>query len=102
MYSFIDGKREGVVFAFYDATTDHILLEVRDKEGKDIFFTNGSIEEGDKKGKFDNYKKNALFREIDEEFSSKIKIEEEHAHFIETLYVEEINVIFYIYLIPKW
>jgi hypothetical protein len=102
MYSYIDGKREGVIFAFYDDKLKSILLEIRDKEKQDIFFTNGSVEEKDKNGVINDYKKNALFREIAEEFSEKIEVGKDDVHFINSLYVKEINVIFYIYLISKW
>lgn len=104
LYSYKDGKREGVIFAFYNPTTNKILLEIRDTEKKDIFFTNGSIEEKDKinsTSTFD-YRMTALLREINEEFSNQVFPNTKHIHYVNELYVNEINVVFYIYLVNMW
>ncbi len=99
-YSYKEGFREGVIFAFYN--DGKILIEHRptDKTGiKDTFFTNGSIEEKDHLDGED-YKKVALFREVEEEFDSNIEILQ-YSYYGE-LKVLEINVVFYIYCITEW
>ena len=92
------GFIEGVVFCFYK--DNKILLEDRGK-GFDVeaFYTNGTIELKDKHDNED-YIVNALYREVSEEFNSKIDILDKF--FLGELVVPEINVVFYIYIITDW
>lgn len=97
-YTFKDGFREGVVFAFYQE--GEILIETRPTvEGKkEVFFPSGSIE--DKDYKETDYKVGAMYREVEEEFKGNIEILK-HSY-LGCLKVKEISVIFYIYLITEW
>lgn len=98
-YTYKNGYREGVVFIFLE--DERVLIENRsvDDNTYEVFFTSGSIEEKDYLGDSD-YKINAMLREVDEEFNHKVKIRK--YEYLEELKVEEINVIFYIYLITDW
>lgn len=97
-YSYKEGYREGVLFAFY--REGQVLLEDRGLGfDKEAFFPNGSIEEKDKEDTED-YVKTALFREIREEFAGKIEVNK--LIYLGELKVDEINVIFYIYCIVDW
>lgn len=101
MHTYFNGYREGVVFAFYDDVVETILLEIRNKKDHDIFFTNGSIEITDYSNQKD-YKINALLREVSEEFSSQISVQEKDLIPIDTVFVDNINIFFYVYLITAW
>lgn len=99
-YTYNNGYREGVVFVFLK-DMDQILVEHRplDEENYETFFTSGSIETKDYKSNID-YRIMALKREINEEFQKKIKIKE--YKYLNEIKVDEINVIFYVYLITEW
>lgn len=99
MHKYRDGYREGVAFIFIK--DDKILTEERkNTEGEyERFFPSGSVEEFDVHGEKD-YRVNTMFREIGEEFQHTVGIQKYRYLFSEK--VQEINVIFYIYLIEKW
>ncbi|MEG0672097.1 hypothetical protein [Clostridium sp.] len=98
-YTYKDGYREGVAFIFIK--DNMVLVEERPISGKnyEVFFTSGSIEDKDYSDSCD-YKVRAMFREVSEEFEGKVKII--NYKYLDDLKVEEINVIFYIYLITEW
>lgn len=98
-YTFKGEYREGVVFAFIDKKK-RILVEHRlvDK-CNETFLTSGSIELKDYNSEKD-YKLVALYREVREEFENKIQIK--NAEYIQDIIVNDINVIFYVYLITEW
>ncbi len=98
-YSYKDGYREGVVFAFLHS--NKVLIEHRptSNEDKDSFFPNGSVEEKDHENDKD-YKEVCLLREVGEEFGGKVKLID--YDFLCEHKVDSINIVFYTYLITKW
>lgn len=97
IYSYKDGYREGVLFAFYK--DGKVLLEDRGLGfDKEAFFPNGSIEVKDKVT--ENYIQVALFREISEEFNGRIQVNK--MVYLGELKVGEINVLFYLFCIVDW
>lgn len=94
--SFRDDYREAVVFAFYQ--DGKLLIEKRPVEkGTDIFIPNGGIEEKDKNQK-ENYKVVSLKREVGEEMGIELIFFE----YLMDCKVEEIKILFYVYLVTKW
>ena len=100
-YSYKGKFREGVVFAFYK--DGKILIEHRPDAkggtGKDVFFTNGSIEMKDH-GKDQDYRIVAHNREVNEEFDGNIVPTD--TRYLGELEVPEINLVFYVYLTLGW
>ncbi|QOR34294.1 hypothetical protein IMX26_12445 [Clostridium sp. 'deep sea'] len=64
-----------------------------------MFFTSGSIESKDYYQKQD-YKLQALFREVKEEFRDNIKIKE--YVYLNEVFAEQVKIVFYVYLITDW
>lgn len=104
-FTYKNGYREGVVFAFLK-NYDTVLIEKRPVEDSkcEVFFTSGSIEDKDYKSckncKDKDYKISALFREVSEEFEDNVNINK--YVYLNEMKVDEINVIFYIYLVTDW
>lgn len=98
-YTYKNGYREGVVFAFFK--NDMILIENRPVGNNqyEIFFTSGSIEDKDYIHNSD-YKVVAMLREVSEEFEDRLNII--NYIYLDEIKVNEINVVFYIYLITEW
>lgn len=98
-YTYKDGLREGVIFAFYK--DGEILIEHRpSSNGKqDTFFLNGSIEDIDYKGNED-YKVTAMRREVHEELQGEVEVT--RFEYLGELAVEGISVIFYIFIVMDW
>lgn len=98
-YSYKNGFREGVVFAFV-TEGNKILIESRyNKNKEEVFFPSGSIEEKDHISKED-YILTALKREISEEFEDNIKYS--NAMRLSDVIAHDINVLFYVFLITDW
>lgn len=98
-YTYSNGYREGVVFALLNPNNE-ILVEYRDNNGKDnVFFPNGSIETKDYQGTAD-YLITALYREVQEELNIDFSLQ--NVDYLGELEVDEIKIVFYIYLITKW
>ncbi|WP_066498907.1 hypothetical protein [Abyssisolibacter fermentans] len=99
-YAYKNGYREGVVFVFLKSN-NMVLIENRHVEDNkhEVFFTSGSIEDKDYKSKSD-YKITAMLREVGEEFENNVNVKK--YVYLDEMKVDEINVIFYIYLITEW
>lgn len=99
-YTYKNGYREGVVFAFIKENTK-ILIEKRPVAGNqvEIFFPSGSIELKDYQDNSD-YKHQALIREVSEEFAGRIEVK--NCIYLQEIWVESVNIVFYIYLITDW
>jgi hypothetical protein len=98
--SYREGFIEAVMFAF--SKGEDLLVEHRlEVDPPEPFIPNGKIEMRDRYGGDSvDYKEVALKREIDEEFQGRIEPLE--YELISEYPVEEIRVIFYIYLINNW
>lgn len=98
-YTYKNGLREGVIFAFYK--NGEILIEHRPSNNgnQDTFFLNGSIEDIDYKGNED-YKVTAMRREVLEELQGKVEVTS--FEYLGELAVEGIGVIFYIFIVMAW
>lgn len=77
-------------------------MEIRNEESNDVFIPNGSIENSDKLDDGSDYRIVALHREISEEFENKLLVRNSDVNFIDTFYVDDIMVVFHLYLITDW
>ncbi|MFA6064999.1 MAG: NUDIX domain-containing protein [archaeon] len=92
------GYREAVLFLFYKKR--HILVEHRPNgEERETFIPNGGIDTKDLVSNED-YKINAMKREISEEFASKIEIKK--FTYLGEFAVEELKIKFFGYLVTDW
>ncbi|WDV45702.1 hypothetical protein PV797_19750 [Clostridiaceae bacterium M8S5] len=98
-YTYKNGYREGVVFAFIK--DDKVLIEKRPIQTgcHELFFPSGSIEDKDYFNNID-YKIHALYREVSEEFEDKVEIKK--YIYLDEMKAHEIKIVFYIYLITDW